>query len=500
MRVSPLLLALLGCSAKDGQDSGRCDAPVSVFRDLDEDGVGGEAVEVCAPRDWYAAVGGDCDDRDADRSPNLSENRYRCDGVDNDCDSAVDEGQGDIWFPDADGDGQGDPESSQLSCAQPEGWVADASDCDDSDPSVGLGFEELCDGVDNRCDGRVDLSASPRGFLDLDGDGYGDTETWDVCAEVVAQDGDCDDADPTRSPGAPETCDDGVDNDCDGLLDCEDGGCMGDPWCVERDCEDGDDEDFDGLVDCLDEDCWTANCGALEVGVLGGGAMRVRLEAQDRQDNRRWHTSSAGGARLSSGSDNWSASETQMQVRVEDIEGFARWRVASGTASCAWTVAALRWSESASARARTGRRAGRSWSTQSSASSSYAMTRQGFALSSACPFSVSSGQLLPPALARPVHSNRVRPLRSSGGGAWYVPASTWQVSTANGGTFVAGVSDYNYFFAIDTSYVSNMGWGTTSSAGAYYWEWYSRGSDYAWMRLDVPEIEAGDVRTREWRP
>ncbi|MDE0960377.1 MAG: hypothetical protein OSB09_06320 [Planctomycetota bacterium] len=65
-------------------------------------------------------------------------------------------------------------------------------------------------------------------------------------------------------PGA-EICDDGLDNDSDGFVDCFDADCVGAPACFEGDsvtCTDGVDNDGDGTTDCADLDCiGVGSCG-----------------------------------------------------------------------------------------------------------------------------------------------------------------------------------------------------------------------------------------------
>lgn len=61
-----------------------------------------------------------------------------------------------IWYADGDNDGYGDPDNSQPACSQPSGYVSNNGDCDDGNPDVYPGAEELCDNVDNDCDGSVD--------------------------------------------------------------------------------------------------------------------------------------------------------------------------------------------------------------------------------------------------------------------------------------------------------------------------------------------------------
>ena len=102
-----------------------------------------------------------------------------------------------------------------------DGFTADV-DCDDTDPAIRPGGTELCDGIDNDCDGDVDNGIEQTWFLDADDDGYGDPdETILACARpdgAVPSGTDCDDADAAVYPGASERCDH-LDNDCDDDVD-----------------------------------------------------------------------------------------------------------------------------------------------------------------------------------------------------------------------------------------------------------------------------------------
>ena len=201
------------------------------YRDADADGFGDPASVTAAceePADHVVAERAtDCDDTDADRFPG---NPEVCDEVDNDCDDTVDEGVGEVFYVDLDGDGWGDPASTTDACVVPDGYAETAGDCDDSDPAVSPDGTEVCNGVDDDCDGDVDdadasldpTSGGSMWYADADADGYGDAATAvTTCAQpsgTVSDATDCDDSAAAVNPGATEVCN-SVDDDCDGAVD-----------------------------------------------------------------------------------------------------------------------------------------------------------------------------------------------------------------------------------------------------------------------------------------
>jgi hypothetical protein len=291
------------CDDQDNDCDGVVDenAGVLAYVDADDDGFGaGEGTLVCEIERGYSDTGGDCDDLDSDIDPDEEE---RCDGVDNNCDGAIDEGfdadgdgtadcddaeecdgidndgDGDIdedavdattWYIDYDGDGYGSARFTETACEAPPSYIDNSDDCDDEDDAVNPGAAEVCDGADNNCDGAVDEGYDADGdtladcfdseecdgldndgdgevdegavdasvwYVDGDGDGYGDalysSPACDAPLGYVADASDCDDADAAVNPGASEACN-GADDDCDGSVPADEV-----------------DADGDGLLDCL---------------------------------------------------------------------------------------------------------------------------------------------------------------------------------------------------------------------------------------------------------
>ena len=195
--------------------AGTSDTPcvqVSWWTDSDGDGYGDPdgLIEACEQPDGTADNADDCDDTDAERTPDT------------------------VWYTDADGDGYGGESTQVTGCDAPAGSVPNGDDCNDANGAVNPGAEEDCGTpIDDNCSAQGDDPGTNDEdaigcldwYADVDEDGFAGDELACLCeAEApflfdVSKD--CDDDSPEINPAAEELCGNGIDDDCDGTA----GGC-----------------------------------------------------------------------------------------------------------------------------------------------------------------------------------------------------------------------------------------------------------------------------------
>ena len=214
------------CNSIDDDCDGATDEGIiftTYYADEDADGFGdiGNDSIACATVSGYVVDFTDCNDADNTINPAATE---LCNAIDDDCNLLIDDDILFTWyFPDADGDGFGDPFIDSLSCLIPAGFILDNSDCNDADAAINPLATELCNAIDDDCNLLIDDGITfTHYYPDADGDGFGDPAfdiyACDFPAGYVTDYTDCNDADNAINPGAPELCN-RMDDNCNLFID-----------------------------------------------------------------------------------------------------------------------------------------------------------------------------------------------------------------------------------------------------------------------------------------
>ena len=204
-------------------NDGSCILPLTYYADSDGDYFGNLNVPLasCSVPAGYLLNTADCNDANANVNPNATE---ICNTFDDDCDGLTNEGITFItYFADVDGDGFGNPNSSQSACSPLTGYVTNNSDCNDANALVKPGASELCNLLDDNCNGQVNEGlVFTNYYLDSDFDGFGAGPATNSCTPIlgnyVTNNFDCNNSNANIRPNATEICN-GIDENCNNLID-----------------------------------------------------------------------------------------------------------------------------------------------------------------------------------------------------------------------------------------------------------------------------------------
>ncbi|HYV94461.1 MAG TPA: MopE-related protein, partial [Chitinophagales bacterium] len=215
------------CNGIDDNCNGQVDEGVKTtfYADADGDTYGNvnSTTLACSAPAGYVSNSTDCNDGNAAVHPNATET---CNGIDDNCNGQVDEGVKTTFYADADGDTYGNVSSTTLACSAPSGYVSNSTDCNDANAAVHPNATEVCNSIDDNCNGTTDegCGGSFTYYADTDNDLYGNPNSSITSssstppAGYVANNTDCNDANAAIHPGVADVCN-SIDDNCNGTVD-----------------------------------------------------------------------------------------------------------------------------------------------------------------------------------------------------------------------------------------------------------------------------------------